>query len=326
MHPTFTPTLRRLPFADQLSLPLIAAPMLRVSGQELVSAACANGVIGSFPTANCRDNAELDIWMSNFRRQTEIARDSGKQFAPFCPNLIMRRDAQQLKDDVATIIRHRTQVVITSVGSPASVVPALHDANCLVLADVASLHHAERALEAGVDGLILLVAGAGGQTGWANPFAFVRALRKHYQGLLVMAGGISDGRALRAAIALGCDMAYMGTRFIATKESMADPAYRQMLVDSRLDDIMLTNAFTGLPASFLRPSVRAAGLNPDSLNEKLSAEEARALFGGGGAGAPQRPKRWSGIWSAGHSVSGVNRVESVAEMLSTVRQEYELTA
>ena len=315
---------RSLPFADQLRLPLIAAPMLRVSGPELVMAACRAGVIGAFPTANCRDNAMLEAWMSQMRAQTDAARGQGLKVAPFCPNLIMRRSAEQLRDDVATIVRHRTEVVITSVGSPASVIPTLHDAGCKVLADVASLRHAEKAIEAGVDGLILLVAGAGGQTGWANPFAYVRALRAHYDGLLVMAGGISDGVALRAAITLGCDMAYMGTRFIATTESMADPAYRQMLVDSSMDDIKLTRAITSLPTSFLIPSLRAVGLEPDELPENLTAEESRQRFGGGPEHG-DRPKRWSGIWSAGHSVSGVQAVCSTAQLVDEVAAQFAAT-
>lgn len=310
-----------LPFSDRLSLPLIAAPMLRVSGVELVAAACASGVVGAFPTANCRSPEELDDWLTRLDRAADEARDAGLRPAPYCPNLIMRRDAAALRADLACILRHRAEVVITSVGSPAAAVPALHDAGCFVLADVATLAHAEKAIDAGADGLVLLVAGAGGQTGWANPFAFARAVRRMFAGPLVMAGGLSDGWALRAAIVLGCDLGYMGTRFIATRESLAAEAYKQMLVDSTLDDITLTRAFTGLPASFLAPSIRACGLDPDALDAQPSVAEARRSYGAGRAG--DGPRRWTNLWSAGHSVSGVERITSVAELVAEVAGEYE---
>jgi nitronate monooxygenase len=311
----------RLPFADRLSLPLIAAPMLRVSGIELVSAACAHGVIGSFPTPNCRSVDELDAWLARLGREARDAADAGHPSAPWCPNLIMRRDPAQLRSDIDCILRHRTELVITSVGSPAAVVPQLHDGGCMVLADVASLHHAERAIAAGVDGLVLLTAGAGGQTGWANPFAFVRAVRSFFNGPLVLAGGLSDGVSLRAAITLGCDLGYMGTRFIATRESMASDGYKQMLVSSRLDDVHLTKAFTGLQANFLRPSIVASGLDPAALPENLSVEEARRQYGGG-VGPHEGPRRWADVWSAGHSVSGVDGVPTTASLIAQLEGEY----
>lgn len=311
----------RLPFADRLSLPLIAAPMLRVSGIELVSAVCASGVVGSFPTPNCRSLDELEAWLTRLGNEARGAADSGRPSAPWCPNLIMRRDPAQLRSDIACILRHRTELVITSVGSPAAVVPQLHDGGCLVLADVASLHHAERAIKAGVDGLVLLTAGAGGQTGWANPFSFVRAVRGFFDGPLVLAGGLSDGVALQAAITLGCDLGYMGTRFIATRESMAADGYKQMLVESRLDDVHLTKAFTGLPANFLRPSIVASGLDPAALPENLSVEEARQHYGGG-VGPHEGPRRWADVWSAGHSVSGVDGVPTTASLIAQIRNEY----
>ncbi|MET0332707.1 MAG: nitronate monooxygenase [Rhizobacter sp.] len=308
----------RLPFADRLALPLIAAPMLRVSGIELVSAACRSGVIGSFPTPNCLSLDELDAWLTRLGRE---AAEAGGKTAPWCPNLIMRRDPASLREEIACMLRHRTEVVITSVGSPASVVPQLHDGGCLVLADVASLHHAHRAVEAGVDGLVLLTAGAGGQTGWANPFAFVRAVRGFFDGPVVLAGGLSDGVSLHAAIALGCDLGYMGTRFIATQESMAAPAYKQMLVESSIDDVHLTKAFTGLQANFLRPSIVASGLDPAALPENLSVEEARTRYGGG-VGPHEGPRRWADVWSAGHSVSGVDTSPGVRDLVARLQREY----
>jgi nitronate monooxygenase len=294
----------------RLSLPVIAAPMLRVSGLRLVEASCKAGVIGAFPTANCRSTDELDDWLAQLR-----SRLSPRE-APFCPNLIMR--SPTLGADLDRLIAHGVELVITSVGSPEPVVAPLRKAGCLVFADVASLQHAHRAIRAGADGLVLLTAGAGGQTGWANPFAFVRAVRAFFDGPLILAGGLSDGVSLRAAQVLGCDLGYMGTRFIATQESAAPEAYKQMLVDSGMDDVILTPAFTGLPTSILRPSVRAAGLDPDALDRNPDPDVARALYGPEGDG----PRRWRDIWSAGHSVSGVQGIPTVDELVGRLSLEY----
>jgi nitronate monooxygenase len=190
-----------------------------------------------------------------------------------------------------------------------------------VLADVATLRHAHRAVEAGADGLVLLTAGAGGQTGWLNPFAFVRAVRAFFDGPLVLAGGIGDGRALLAARLLGCDLGYMGTSFIATAESMAAPDYKRMLVDSGIDDVVLTKAFTGLPTSMLAPAIRAAGLDPANLDEHVSPAEAAQLYGGGSPDLG--PKRWVDVWSAGHSVSAVREIPTAAELVARTLREYD---
>ncbi|MFZ5486550.1 MAG: NAD(P)H-dependent flavin oxidoreductase [Pseudomonadota bacterium] len=309
----------RLPahIARRLRLPVIAAPMLQVSGIELVVAACRSGVIGAFPTVNARSPAELDAWLAEMRTRLAAHPDA----APPCPNLIMR--SPRLAQDLACVLRHGVEVVITSVGSPAPVVDALHGIGCLVLADVATLAHARKALAAGADGLVLLTAGAGGQTGWLNPFAFVRALRAEYDGPLVLAGGISDGVALRAAQVLGCDLASMGTRFIATHESMADEAYRQMLVTSTLDEVLLTRAFSGLPTNMLIDSIVRMGLDPARLDETVTPSTADQMFGGSAHGNHSAgPRRWRDIWSAGHSVSGVHAVQSVQELVEELAQEW----
>lgn len=306
--------LTRLPgeIDRRLRLPLIAAPMFRVSGPALVIAACRAGAIGSFPAANCRTVDEYDRWL------TQIRSALTSEDAPFCPNLIMRRES--LMAELECLIRHRVEMVITSVGSPEPVIGPLHDIGCRVFADVASVRHAEKALAAGVDGLILLTAGAGGQTGWANGFAFVRAVRALFDGPIVLAGGIADGHALWAARTLGGDLGYMGTRFIATRESMAVEGYKRMLVDSRLDDIMLSRAFTGLETNTLRPSVIAAGLDPDDLPTDMTEERAAAIYGGGSS--HPGPRRWADVWSAGHSVSGVSAIPTVAELVDRVDLEY----
>ncbi len=305
----------------RLRLPLIAAPMFLVSGIELVVAACTSGVIGAFPTANCRSTAELDTWLGEIARRLRAHEDqAGAAAAPFCANLIVHRSNARLAGDLATLLRHRPEVVITSVGSPAPVIGPLHDAGSLVLADVASIRHAERALGAGADGLVLLTAGAGGQTGWLNPFAFVRAVRKFFDGPLVLAGGVGDGAALYAAEALGCDLAYMGTKFIATPESLAADAYKTMLVASSADDILLTRAFTGLQTNMLKPSLVAAGLDPEKLPERDPIDVAKDIDI---VAREAEPRRWRDIWSAGHSVSGVDRVMPVAELVAQTRAEYE---
>nr|WP_239025260.1 nitronate monooxygenase [Rhodoligotrophos defluvii] len=305
--------------SSRLKLPLIVAPMLRVSGPDLVIASCRAGAIGAFPTANARSPDELDHWLA---RIAGALAEGEQPCAPYCPNLIIR--SSRLKDDLACLVRHRVELVITSVGSPAPVIPALHDIGCLVFADVATMAHARKAMDAGADGLVLLTAGAGGQTGWLNGFAFARAVRAIFPGPIVLAGGICDGHALRAARVLGCDLAYMGTTFIATRESMASQAYKEMLVNCDMDDVLLTRAFTGLPANMLRPSITRAGLDPDRLDEDVSLEAARERYGGGTV-MIEGPRRWTDIWSAGHSVSGVDAVMSVRELVDQIADEYTRT-
>ena len=331
--------LPRADWSSRLRLPLIAAPMFRVSGPELVIAACQAGVIGTFPTVNARTIDGLDAWLTQIKGalepqwpqrratpeqgqpprgaadQAEPESVGVKQHAPFGVNLIMRRD--NLAEEIACLVRHRVEFVITSVGAPDAALGPLHDIGCTVFADVASVRHAHKAVAAGVDGLILLTAGAGGQTGWANGMAFARAVRRFYDGPVVMAGGVSDGQALFAAQALGCEFGYMGTKFIATRESLAVDGYKQMLVSSELDDVLLSRAFTGLETNTLIPSIRACGLDPKALPTDMSAERAKALYGSGA-----EIQRWKDIWSAGHSTSGVTAVQGVAELVAQTEAEY----
>ena len=307
-------------FAERLSLPLIAAPMFLVSGVDLVVAACERGVIGSFPTANCRNAEQLNSWLleinSRLRRRAD---EAGVACAPSCPNLIVHRSNARLTEDLRIMLKHAPELVITSVGSPGAVVAPLHDAGALVFADVASVRHAERAVAAGADGLVLLTAGAGGQTGWLNPFAFTRAVRRFFSGPIVLAGGISDGRALRAARTLGCDLAYMGTRFIATHESMADQRYKDMLVASNADDIVLTRAFTGLQTNMLRPSIVAAGLDPNSLPERGAIEICMDIDIGARESGPPLARHLE----RRPSTSGVLKVSSVADLISQTLAEFQ---
>lgn len=302
--------------AQRLQLPLIVAPMLAVSSPQLVIAACRAGAIGAFPTANCRTLDELDRWLGEFTSTL------GSADAPWCANLVMRRP--DLNAHLERLCAHRVEMVITSVGSPKSVVGPLHDAGSLVFADVATLEHAHKAVAAGVDGLVLLSAGAGGQTGSLNGLAFVRAVRRFFDGPTVLAGGIGDGAALWGAIALGCDLGYMGTRFIASLESAAPPAYKQMVVESGIDDIVLTDAFTGLPTSMLAPSLRVAGITLDKISPASTAASAAGVFGGREAG--ESPRRWRDLWSAGHSVGSVDAVLPAAELIALTQRQFRAAA
>jgi nitronate monooxygenase len=297
-----------------MRLPLIVSPMLRVSNPDLVVAACQAGVVGAFPTANARTPERLSEWLAEIQSRLE-----GTESAPVCANLII---AQPSRDDhVAALLDHGIEMVITSVGSPTPVVGPLHEAGVMIFADVASIKHAHRAVEAGADGLVLLGAGAGGHTGWMNPFAFVRAVREFFDGPIVMSGGISDGTSLLAVQTLGCDLGYMGTRFIATRESGASDEYKGMLVSSTADDVLLTNAFTGLPASILIPAIVASGIDIADLDESITPEESKEIYGPGAAGVG--PKRWTELFSAGHSVSGVHDVPTVADLVDRIAKQYE---
>ncbi|MCV7054316.1 nitronate monooxygenase [Mycolicibacterium gilvum] len=274
--------------------------MTSVSTPEMVLAACRSGVIGAFPTHNARNPQELDDWL--YRMQAELDTTA----APPAPNLVVHRSNTRRDADLTVLVRHGVELVITSVGSPAPVIDPLHDAGAAVYADVASLEHAWRALDAGADGLVLLTAGAGGQTGWANPFAFVRAIRQRYDGPVVLAGGISDGRSILAAQMLGADLVYLGTRFIATQESGADDEYRRALVSATLDDVRLSDRVGGIPASLLscwldaHPATGASGVG-FGQDQLLANRDA---------------------WSAGHSVSGVHEVTDVEGLVRELRAGY----
>lgn len=288
----------------RLSLPAIAAPMTSVSTPELVVAACRGGVIGSFPTHNAASPAALDQWLARMR-DALVPTD-----APLAPNLVVHASNARRAADLECLVRHRVELVITSVGSPAPVIEPLHDIGAQVYADVASLAHAWRAIDAGADGLVLLTAGAGGQTGWANPFAFVRAVRDRYDGPLVLAGGISDGHSMVAAKALGVDLVYLGTRLIATHESGADSGYRQSVITSSLDDVRLSDSVGGIPASLLA--------------DWLALHEARPETNAGGNGFRQDQLLTNrAAWSAGHSVSGVHELAGVADVIAALRADYD---
>lgn len=293
---------------QSLKVPLVAAPMTAVSRPALVSAACRNGVIGCFPSHNAKSVDELAHWLTAIESELEQARQqTGVAPAPLAVNLVVHRSNRRLQADLACVLAHSgVDLLIASVGNPAAVVEPVHAADRLIFADVATMRHVDRAIAAGVDGLVLLTAGAGGQTGWLNPFAFVHAVRERYAGPVVLAGGISDGASLWAAELLGADLAYMGTKFIATTESGAPDAYKQAVVAAGADDIELTTKASGLLTNLIigRPDVDGAqggeprGFDQDRL---LAAQDA---------------------WSAGHSVAGVHDVVDVATLIERTIREY----
>ena len=278
--------------------------MTDVSGPELVVAACANGVIGTFPTHNASTVTVLDEWLDRIRAGLSAATLTGQLPAPVGANLIVHHSNTRLRDDITALIRGGVELVIASVGSPKDVVRPLHAGGVVVYADVASMRHVELAIAAGVDGLVLLTAGAGGQTGWANPFAFVRAVRERYDGTIVLAGGVSDGAGVLAAEVLGADLVYLGTRFIATEESLAATDYKAALVAATLDDVSTTTQVSGLAANVLTRWL-------DRLGD------------GAGAGfAQDKLLARRHVWAAGHSVAGSNDVISVTELVARLERDY----
>jgi nitronate monooxygenase len=292
---------------QRLKLPLIAAPMFLISGPDLVIAACKAGVTGCFPTPNARDTTILDQWLSR------ISAEVTEADAPWAVNLVVHRTNNRLEDDLALCERYRAPIVITALGSPESVIERVHGWGGIVLADVNSLKFAERAARMGVDGLVLVGAGAGGHTGQMAGFAFVPAVREFFDGILVLGGGITTGGGIAAAEALGADMAAMGTRFIATQESMASDGYREMLVSSTVDDLVLSRGITGVPANWLRPSIEAAGMDLGKLETDVVIDFTDPK---GDA------RRWSTVWSAGHGVGAIKKVESAADLITGLAAQY----
>lgn len=299
----------------QLSLPLICAPMFLVSGPDLVIATCRNGVIGSFPAPNARPLEVLDGWMARVAGELEAARraDPQARIAPWSINLVVHSSYDRLPAELELVQRHRPPIVITALGSPARVVETVHAYGGLVFADVGSVAMARKAAQTGVDGLILVSSGAGGHTGSVSPFVFVEAVRQFFDGIIVLAGGLCTGAAIRAAEIAGADLADIGTLFIAARESLAADDYRQMVVEAGVEDLVLTKAFTGANAYYLRRSIERAGLDPDNLSGKTSMNWGQS---------DTQLKAWKDIWSAGQSVAAVHRVESAGEIIARLRAEY----
>ncbi|KBZ61144.1 nitronate monooxygenase [Mycobacterium marseillense] len=305
---------------SRLRLPLMAAPMSIASTPALIEACCLAGVVGCFPTHNAWKNSGLSAWVDRIAATLQRHADaSGQMPAPFAVNINVSRakPADTLAQEVEICRRHGVEIVTTNVGNPASVVEQVHDWGGVVIHDAISVSQAERAVEAGVDGLMLVCAGAGGLGGDLSPMAFVPRVRSFFDGLIQLAGGVTTGGGIRAAIALGADMACAGTRFIATQESGVANGHKQMLVDADLADIVWTEAVCGIGGNFLRPSLVAHGLNPDDLPP---------LDESGRPSIPRDIKPWQMIWSGGHSVAGITAVPTVADLVAQLENEFWLTS
>jgi nitronate monooxygenase len=302
---------------DQMTLPVFAAPMFVVSGVDLVVACCKAGIVGSLPAANAETPETLDLWLDELRNGIDAVRSRaphGTKIAPYALNVVVSRNkTERFFANLALIEKHRPPIVISCFGPPGDVVQLVHSYGGLVFHDVATVRHAEKAIADGVDGLIALTSGAGGHTGLLNPFAFLPQLRRFWDGPLLLAGCISDGTSIFAAEALGADFAYMGTRFIATREADITSDYGRLLMSSASTDVVITDRISGTAASFLRGSLARVGLNPDDLPELVSGKRPNL---------PDNIKAWRNVWSAGQGVGLINDIPTVEELTSRLLDEY----
>lgn len=293
---------------SKLKLPVIAAPMFLVSGPKLVIESCKAGIVGTFPALNERTTEGFEKWL------VEIKSALGDDAAPYGVNLIVHKTNPRLKADLEMVVKHKVPVVITSLGAVKDVVDAVHSYGGLVFHDVTNVRHGQKALEAGVDGLIAVCGGAGGHAGTFNPFALVSELRQLTDKCIILAGSLSTGGDVLAARACGADLAYMGTRFIATEESMAAPEYKQMVVQAKAADITYTPAVSGIPANFMRQSLEKNGIDPKAVKD---------MNFGGEMAANEEAKAWKTIWSAGHGVSAINDIPKVADLVGRMKSEFQ---
>ena len=295
-----------------LRLPLVSAPMFKVSGLELVKAVCRSGAIGAFPSINARTPDGFESWLDELESDRGRVIAAGQQPAPYAVNLLTHDSNARFAPDFEIIQRRKPPIVITSVGRPEVVVEAVHGYGGLVFADVVSLRHARRSADFGVDGMVLLCAGAGGQTGRLNPFAFIEAVRAFYDGLLIVAGGITRGHQLRSIEIAGADLGYCGTRFIATDESAAEPGHKEAVIGAEIDDVWDTDALSGIPASTLRSSLEKLGLTP----ETRWIQQGRANYDWAAV------KEIPGVYSLGHGAGDIRSLEPVSTVIDRLAQEY----
>ena len=310
-------TLASRPFPFALRLPVVAAPMFLISGPELVLAACRAGIIGAFPTPNARPVSVLADWMQQITEGLAQARDAqpAATIGPWCANLVTHSSNTRLAEDLALVARFKPPVVVTALGSPKPAIEVVHAYGGLVIADVISVGLAKKAVAAGADGLACVCAGAGGHTGFLSPFAFVSAVREFFDGYVITGGGIGDGWGVAGAVASGADLVYMGTRFIPTAESLAPPEYKQMVVDSGIDDLVVSAGVTGTAASWLKPSLRAQGLDPDNMPDAPGRQyDSNQSFAG---------KKWTEVWAAGQGLGPIKAVASVATVVDELARDYQ---
>lgn len=299
-----------------LRLPVFAAPMFLISGPEMVLAACKAGIIGAFPTPNARPIETLDVWMKQITEGLAQARDAQATatIGPWCANLVTHSSNTRLPEDLALIARYKPPIVVTALGSPKPAIEVVHSYGGVVFADVIDIKLAKKAVAAGADGLACVSAGAGGHTGTLSPFAFVSAVREFFDGHVIVGGGISDGWGVAGAIACGADYVYMGTRFIPTTESMAHDDYKKMVVDCTVDDLVVSAGITGTAASWLKPSLRALGMDPDNMP---AAPERQY-----DSSKPVTARKWMDVWAAGQGIGTIKAIEPLAAVVARLVDEY----
>ena len=305
-------------FFESLSLPVIAAPMFLISGPKLVIECCKNGIVGTFPALNQRTTEGFEQWVVEIKTALkEFESETGEKAAPFGVNLIVHQTNPRVQADLAICIKHQVPLIITSLGAVPQLVGAVHSYGGMVFHDVIKKRHAEKAAEAGVDGLILVCTGAGGHAGTLNPMPFVAEIKKFFKKTILLSGCISNGRDVASALQMGADLAYMGTRFINTKESKAPEDYRNMIIDSGANDIVYTAAISGVSANFLRPSLEAMGITEEMLSRPKKID-----FGNELSAMEKEAKAWSTIWSAGQGVTNISDNPSVEDLIFSMKKEF----
>lgn len=304
---------------NRLAVPVIGAPMFICSYPELVLAQCKAGILGTFPSLNARPIEELDRWLSMMTEELAAYRAANpdKKVAPFGVNLIIHKSNSRLVPDIEMVVKHKVPFIITSVGKPDKVCEAVHSYGGIVFHDVTNIKHAQKAIECGVDGLILVCAGAGGHAGTLSPFALLPEVRKFWDGPVALSGSITTGASIKAAQVLGADFAYIGTRFIASKEANAVQGYKDMIVASAADDIMYSDAFTGIKGNYLRPSVIAAGLDPDNIEGGKDQADLDLT------NPERKPKKWKDIWGAGQGCGTIDDQPAIADIVARMKAEYD---
>ena len=303
---------------DNISIPVIGAPLFLISVPDLVIAQCKAGIIGSFPALNARPQHVLEEWIIRIKTELKEYQEQNpdKKVAPFAVNQICHGSNDRLQGDMEICVKHEVPIIITSLRPPAEIVEAAHSYGGLVFHDVINVRHAKKAADMGVDGLILVCAGAGGHAGALSPFALLREVKSWFDGTIILSGSIGDGYSVASALALGADFAYLGTRFIATHEANAEPEYKQMLIESSANDIVYSNLFTGVLGNYLKPSIQNSGLDPDNLP---TADKSAMNFGSGGN---TDSKAWKDIWGSGQGIGLIEDAPTVEELVERLKSEF----
>lgn len=302
-------------FINDLSLPVVAAPMFLISGPKLVTECCKNGIVGTFPALNQRTSEGFEEWLIEIKEDlAKFEQETGKKAAPYGVNLIVHHTNPRVQADLELCVKHEVPLIITSLGAVSELINAVHSYGGLVFHDVIKKRHAQKAAAAGVDGLILVAAGAGGHAGTINPMSLVAEIKSFFDKTVLLSGCISTGRDVASAMQMGADLAYMGTRFINTAESKANEGYQQMIIDSGASDIVYTAAVSGVDANFLRPSLEAMGITQEVWGKKTRVDFGKEL--------DSEAKAWKTIWSAGHGVTTIKDVLPTADLVANLKQEF----